>query len=107
MPIFVDLAGFVVIVVAVIRVVTTDTDLWRRRQWSKAAWVLLAVLFVWSTRLGALPVGAALAIWKTHRLLHPIRRGQAVDPCDVPFADGIPVPFERPTADPSSTEGDA
>lgn len=97
MPIFVDLAALIVVIVAVARVVNTDTELLAHRQWSKAGWIVLTLWLVWPTRLGVIPVGAIVTLWRTHRIHHSRRNKR--DPLGVPFVDGIAVPFARPVAD--------
>lgn len=107
MPVVVDIAALAAVLVAVVRIVTTDTGRWAHGRYSQAAWTLLVVWLIWNTRLGVLPIGAIAAIWKTHRLHHPAQRRQAAGNLDVPYADGIPVPFQRTaTSDPSHDTSD-
>ena len=103
MPLFIDVLALAAVLVAVIRIATTDTALWAHGVWSKAGWTLLVLWLAWSTPFGILPLGAWAAIWKTHRL-HRSRSRWNQDGLDVPFAQGIPVPFERPIPETADTE---
>ena len=95
MSLLVDLVAIGLVLVAIYRISVSDTDKWAHGARSKTGWILLTLWLAWPTRFGVLPVGAMWAIWKTHRLYRrPHRRSQ--DGLDVPFVDGIPVPFERP-----------
>ena len=89
-----DLFALATVLVAVIRIAGSDTDRWAHGGRSKAAWILLALWWSWPTHLGVLPLGALAAIWYTRHLQSKPRRWND-DGLDVPFAEGIPVPFER------------
>lgn len=95
MPLLIDLLAFAAVVVAIVRVIRTDTERWAHGTWSKVGWIAAIFWLAWTTRFGVLPFGAWAAIWQTHRL-HRLPRRRNGDSLDVPFADGIPVPFERP-----------
>jgi hypothetical protein len=94
MPQLIDLLAFAAVFVAIVRIIRTDTDRWAHGTWSKVGWIALTFWLAWSTRFGVLPFGALAAIWQTHRLHRQPRRWNS-DGLDVPFAGGIPVPFER------------
>ncbi len=103
MPLLIDLLAFVAVVVAIVRILRTDTDRWAHGAWSALAWIVVTLWVAWSTRFGVLPFGALAAIWRTHHL-HRQPQAWNHDGLDVPFANGIPVPFERPTTAPARTE---
>jgi hypothetical protein len=103
MPVLIDLLAFAAVLVAVVRIVGTDTDRWAHGTWSKAGWIAVTFWAAWSTRHGVVPFGAVAAIWQTHRL-HRQPRQSNQDGADVPFADGVAVPFERPATSPADTE---
>lgn len=103
MRLLIDLLAFAAVFVAIVRVIRTDTDRWAHGTWSKVGWIALTFWLAWSTRFGILPFGALAAIWQTHRLHRPPKRWNQ-DGLDVPFAQGIPVPFERPTQSTADAE---
>lgn len=103
MPILVDLVALIVVIVAIARVVKTDTELLAHRQWSKAGWIVLTLWLGWSTRLGVIPVGAIVALWHTRQVHRRTPRSEE-DPLGVPFAEGIAVPFERPATNKAEQE---
>jgi hypothetical protein len=106
MPLFIDLLALAAMFVAIVRIIRTDTDRWAHGTWSKVGWIALTFWLAWSTRFGYLPFGALAAIWQTHRLHMKPRRWNH-DSLDVPFADGIPVRFERPSASSGHTEDES
>ena len=87
----VDLLAMIVMIVAVARLATADVDRFAHGRLSKAIWIVTALCFVWNTRLGDLPIGAGLALW---RLSTTPRQATPTQSLDVPFAEGTPGPFE-------------
>ena len=75
-----------VVFVAIVRIVTTDAELWTHGRLSKTAWIVACLWLIIGNRSGALPVGAIAAIWHTWKL----NRSRPGDSLDVPFAEGTP-----------------
>ena len=103
MPLLIDLLAFAAVFVAIVRIIRTDSERWAHGTWSKVGWITVTFWLAWSTPIGVLPFGAVAAIWQTHRLHRQPRRWNQ-DSLDVPFAGGIPVPFERPSASAEAEE---
>jgi len=82
----VNSASAVIMFVAVIRIVTTPAALWTHRWASKTAWLIAALYFTPSTHSIIVPLGAAAAIFHTHKLNQPPTR----PPADLPYAAGAP-----------------
>ena len=87
----VDVLALIVMLVAVARLAASDVDRFAHGRLSKTIWIITALCFVWNTHLGDLPIGAALALW---RLSTTPSRATPTQPLDVPFAEGMPGPFE-------------
>jgi hypothetical protein len=84
---FIDLIATVIMFVALIRIIATPRQKWAHGLLSKTAWIVATIWFTPYLGWLVLPVGALVAIWKTHDLQH----GPGDDSLEVPFAEGEPA----------------
>lgn len=88
----IDATAAVVVFVALIRIVATPAERWPSRRLSKIAWALAAIYFTPAAHAVIFPVGAAVAIWHTHKLNKPAGPVSS----DLPYATGRPDNPPRP-----------
>lgn len=83
-----NLVSFLVVFVALVRIVTTPVQLWAHGRISKTAWVISSLWFTFVVHGVWVPAAAVTAIAYTHRINH--RPDPTPKVPDLPFAQGEP-----------------
>jgi hypothetical protein len=87
-----DAVAWLVIFVALVRIVVTPASLWAHGRLSKTAWIVGTLWFTWNNHGVIWPIGAIAALWQTWHLA----RRRTPDPTGLPYADGTLPATDNP-----------